>query len=277
MPAEISPILIAKPIAWFVAIVAATLLLRRRWVTKKVRLAFLFGGVLVFGFLFGQIATQRLDPNPVDFLRNVLHLATGLQQPMLPPSRETAALSGVVILALLLTVGWASNKAVCGWACQLGLLQDLIHRVPLPKWRPPFWLSNTVRGVAFVGLLLGLLVAGIDWIAWINPFQVFRIEFTWAIGTFAGFLLIASLFTYRPWCQFLCPFGFVSWLVEQFSLLRPRINWEKCKKCQLCVNACPTQAMADLYSGRRPHADCFACGACIVACPQKEALRWQRN
>jgi len=63
-------------------------------------------------------------------------------------------------------------------------------------------LTNTIRGVAFAGLLLGLLVAGMDWIGWINPFQIFRIEFTWAIGIFAALLLIASLFTYRPWCQF---------------------------------------------------------------------------
>jgi polyferredoxin len=257
--------------------VAATLLLRRRRVTRKVRLAFLIGGVLFFGFLFGQIATEQLDPSPVDFLRNLLHLITGPQQSMLLASRQTTALSGVVMLVVLLAVVWASNKIICGWACQLGLLQDLLHHIPLPRWRPPFWLTNTIRGVAFAGLLLGLLVAGMDWIGWINPFQIFRIEFTWAIGIFAALLLIASLFIYRPWCQFLCPFGFVSWLVEQFSLLRPRINWKVCKKCQLCVKACPTRAMADFYSGRKLHADCFACGACLAACPQKDALRWQKS
>ena len=277
MPGEFSPMLLAKPLAWLAVVLAATLLLRRRHVTTKVRLAFLIGGVLFFGFLFGQIATERLDPSPVDFLRNLLHLITGPQQPVLLASRQPTALSGAVMLAVLLAIVWVSNKVICGWACQLGLLQDLLHRVPLPKWRPPFWLANTIRGIAFAGLLLGLLVAGIDWIGWIDPFQIFRIEFTWAIGIFAALLLIASLFTYRPWCQFLCPFGFVSWLVEQFSLLRPRINWEVCKKCQLCVKACPTRAMADFYSGRKLHADCFACGACLTACPQKEALRWQKS
>jgi len=277
VPGEFSPILIAKPLAWLVVVVVATLLLRRRRVTTKVRLAFLIGGVLFFGFLFGQVVTERLDPSPVDLLRNLLHLITGTQPSTPPVSLQTTALSGAVMLVVLLAIVWASNKIICGWACQLGLLQDLLHRTPLPKWRPPFWLANTIRGVAFAGLLIGLLAAGIDWIGWINPFQIFRIEFTWAIGIFAAILLIASLFIYRPWCQFLCPFGFVSWLVEQFSLLRPRINWEVCKKCQLCVGACPTQAMADFYADKKIHADCFACGACLAACPQKEALRWQRS
>jgi len=269
--------LLAKPLVWLAVVLAATLLLRHRHVTTKVRLAFLIGGILFFGFLFGQIATERFDPSPVGFLRNLLQLITRPQQPALLASRQPTALSGAVMLAVLLAIVWVSNKVICGWACQLGLLQDLLHRVPLPKWRPPFWLTNTIRGIAFAGLLLGLLVAGIDWIGWIDPFQMFRIEFTLVIGLFAVLLLIASLFTYRPWCQFLCPFGFVSWLVEQFSLLRPRINWEVCKKCQLCVKACPTRAMADFYSGRKLHADCFACGACLTACPQKEALRWQKS
>jgi NAD-dependent dihydropyrimidine dehydrogenase PreA subunit len=33
--------------------------------------------------------------------------------------------------------------------------------------------------------------------------------------------------------------------------------------------------MADFYAGARLHADCFACGACIQACPQEDALGWR--
>jgi len=32
--------------------------------------------------------------------------------------------------------------------------------------------------------------------------------------------------------------------------------------------------MADIYTGKKIHADCFACGACIAACPEKQALGW---
>ncbi len=67
----------------------------------------------------------------------------------------------------------------------------------------------------------------------------------------------------------------MSWLVEQVSLFRPRINREACQECQLCVKACPTNAMADFYDGKKIHADCFACGACIEACPREDALGWR--
>ena len=51
--ATLNPLLISKFVLWIVAIVAATILLRRHKVTSKVRLAFLVGGVLVFAAIHG--------------------------------------------------------------------------------------------------------------------------------------------------------------------------------------------------------------------------------
>lgn len=258
--------ILVKFVLWVVVIVIATILLRRHKVTRKVHLAFLIGGTLLFGFAFGLVTRQGVNPNPIFSLRNLLTSTLVRQQFILPV---------VIMLVILLLMVWLSNKSICGWGCGLGLLQDLLHRVPLPKWKPPFWLSNTVRIIAFMALVTGLVVAGLDWIKVIDPFKLFQFNFTLWIGLFVSALLIASLFVYRPWCQFLCPFGLIGWLVEQISLLRPRINWEVCKKCELCVKACPTQAMSDFYNGKKIHADCFACGSCISACPQEEALGWR--
>ena len=261
----LNPLVLVKFVLWIVVVIVATTLLRRRQVTSKVRVAFLAGGVLVFGFLFGLLISGSLNTNPVSSLRTLLTTTLVQRQFVLPIV--------AMLLILLLTV-WASNKSICGWGCQLGLLQDLLHRVPLPRWKPPFWLANSVRIVAFVALVVGLVAAGLDWIGVIDPFQLFSFNFTLWIGVFSAGVIVASLFVYRPWCRFLCPFGLVGWLVEQVSLLRPRINREVCKECQLCVKACPSQAMADFYDGKKFHADCFACGACIEACPQEKALGW---
>ena len=39
-----------------------------------------------------------------------------------------------------------------------------------------------------------------------------------AIGIgFVGLILASSLFIYRPWCHFFCPFGLVGWLVEKIT------------------------------------------------------------
>ena len=72
MAHEFSPLLILRPALWLAVVVVSILLLRRRKVTPGVRLAFIVGGVLVFGFLFAQTATVALQPNPVAGLRTVL-------------------------------------------------------------------------------------------------------------------------------------------------------------------------------------------------------------
>ena len=79
----------------------------------------------------------------------------------------------------------------------------------------------------------------------------------------------ASLFIYRPFCQFICPFGLYSWLLENISIKRIKIIEDKCIKCEKCVKTCPTQAMKGIYEKKRKHflPDCWSCGACIEACP----------
>jgi polyferredoxin len=262
----LNPLILAKFVLWLAVLAVATLLLRRRKVSSRVRLAFLIGGVVSFGFVFGALVPGDNNPNPVASLRALLTSALVRRQ-VVPPV--------VLLLVLLLGMVWVSNKSICGWGCQLGLLQDLLHRVPLPRWKPPFWLANGVRMLAFVALIVGLAAAGLDWIAVIDPFQLFQFNLTVWAGLFAAVVLLASLFVYRPWCQFLCPFGLVGWLVEQVSLLRPRVDSQACLHCERCVKACPTQAMADYVARKRIHADCFACGACIEACPRDDALGWR--
>ncbi len=260
-----NPLVLLKVVLWIVTIVTATVWLHRRKVTRKIRLASLVVGVLLFGVAFG-IATPWGNPNPVLPVRAFLTTLIVRRRFIL-----TAFAMPLVYLAMV----FVSNKSICGWGCQLGLLQDLLYRVPAPKWKPSFWLSNSVRIIAFIALVVGLAVAGVDWIRGVDPFRIFSFRITLGIGLFAGAVLVLSMFIYRPWCQFLCPFGLLGWVVEQVSLLRPRINREACKGCKLCVNACPTQAMADFFDGKRFHADCFACGACIAACPVEDALGWR--
>ncbi len=261
-----NPLTLTKFVVWITVAIVATYLLAHRKMTHRVRLAFVIGGTLLFGFVYGALLRSGLNPSPPASLRSLLK---GIVQ-------GNIAVPIAAMLVVLLLITWVSNKAICGYGCQLGLLQDWLHRVRLPKWQPPFWLSNGIRALAFIALIVGLVAAGLDWIGIVDPFSLFQFNLTLPATLMTATVLVVSLFVYRPWCRFLCPFGFVSWMVEQVSLYRPRINRDVCKNCKACVRACPSGAMADFYAGKRIHADCFACGACIEACKVKDALGWRK-
>ena len=262
----LNPLVLVKFVLWLMVVAVATVLLRKRAVTPRLRLAVVVAGVLVFGFAFGALIRGDQNPNPVASWRALLTSVLVRHRVVLPI---------VAMLLLLLGMVFVSNKSICGWGCQLGLWQELLHRVPLPKWKLPFWLSNAVRILSTVALIGGLFVAGLDWIGLIDPFRLFSLALPTWVALFSVGLAVASLFVYRPWCQFLCPFGLLSWLVEQVSVLRPRIDRDVCVGCKACVRACPGQAMASIYEGKTLHADCFACGACLAACPKEGALGWR--
>ncbi len=178
--------------------------------------------------------------------------------------------------SLLAIVG---TKAVCGWACPYGTLQEFLHKLPLfTKWKKrnkiPFWITNTVRIGLFLFFLYDLSfdlmhLKGMGRVIYhyINPFNLFEWRFTTvSVSVYIVTTLILSFFFYRPHCYFVCPFGLYSWLLERISIFRVRINHEQCTDCKACVKACPGFAMKGIYEGSKIPPDCFSCGECLMAC-----------
>ena len=71
-----SPLVFVKLVLWIVVIVIATLLLQRRKVTSRLRIAFLAGGVLLFGFVFGVLILAI--PDLIRWLVGLVLLVIGI-------------------------------------------------------------------------------------------------------------------------------------------------------------------------------------------------------
>ncbi len=89
-------------------------------------------------------------------------------------------------------------------------------------------------------------------------------------GFFLGLLFLLAitlnLVRERFWCRFLCPLGALLALFGRWSILRLRINEEKCLHCHLCTLECETQANPyPAEEWRRP--ECVYCFTCASVCP----------
>jgi len=247
---------------WFAFLGGVFALLRRGRVTPRVRRWLYLAAVIVFGVVLGA------DPAPMGTVKDAIVLY-GSSGAIFPPR--------ILALSVFLVLVFLANKFICSWGCQVGTLQDLVFRLSrnrghtgggLPQFKPPFALTNGVRVAVFALFTAVALATGIDLIHPIDPFRVYKPAtlglFGWA---FVGVLLVASLFVYRPWCLFFCPFGIVGWLVEKVSWFKMRVDYGTCNACGVCEKVCPSTVMGAILRRDRMIPDCFACGTCVGACP----------
>ena len=198
-------------------------------------------------------------------------------------------------LGMLMLFGLAFGRVVCGFLCPFGLIQELLHKLPVPKLRK----GRVTRALSYVKYaLLGVLAIGIPLVyaAQRFPLPAFckyvcpagTLEgavallahpenaglFSMLGGLFAGkfailiAILAACAFVYRAFCRFLCPLGAIYGFFCRVALLGVKVDPDLCTNCGLCARKCPMDVR------RVGDHECIHCGACVAACPAK-AIRWR--
>ncbi len=184
-------------------------------------------------------------------------------------------------LGVLALVGAIFGSFVCGWACPFGFLQDLLAKIPTPKFALPGWTGwfRYVTLAAFVLIIpysfgeshplffCSLCPAGALEAALPNVVQqaatgqsiVWPSEIKTII--FSAFV-IASLFTWRPWCSALCPLGAIYGLMNHFSLMVLRFHPEQCQGCESCRSVCRDGKDAEFRADSSRCVHCLECSRC---------------
>ena len=248
---------------WFAFLIAGFIFFGRRKVSSTIRNTALFISVLIFGVIMGS------DPSPMGTVKDAIHLY-GSAGAIFPPR--------MIALAIFLVIVFVANKYICAWGCQFGVLQDLIFRLNQTAKRKavigqqikvPFVFSNGIRAAFLSIFTVVAFTWGADIIEPFDPFKIYKpVYFTLTGVILVWILFIMSLFIYRPWCHFLCPFGLVGWLVEKASRIRISVDYKTCIACQKCATACPSTVMAAiLKQDKKTIPDCFACYTCRDVCP----------
>ncbi len=236
---------------------------RAAWFPRWPYVGALLVAAIVCGFALGK------SPNPMEGIVKVFKSMVGLY-----PSVSDKVLAFVFFAVLAV----AGNKLICGWACPFGALQELAYSLPvlkkLKRRKVPFVLANAIRAVLFIAVLLvlfGVVGGRRGFVVYhlVNPFNLFNLDIELVtIGATIVLALLLAFAVYRPDCQFICPFGLVSWLLERASLYRVRIDRSRCTECGACVRACPLEAAKGRVAGKAFPADCFSCARCLNVCPE---------
>ena len=172
-----------------------------------------------------------------------------------------------VVLALF------AGRVYCGYVCPYGALQELLH---VRKWAPkipPRW--RRALGLLKYAVLAYLVIHALaTWTEILKDMTPFKAFFALGgtpltLGLSAGFALL-SVFTWRPFCEVLCPLGALLSLVSRVSVFRLAAD-EGCSSCGACTSRCPATTCD---GGEVRFEDCFLCGECVRTCGAK-SLRWQ--
>ncbi len=195
-----------------------------------------------------------------------------------------SALHVVPFLALgtLATAGAIFGSLVCGWACPFGFLQDLLARVPTPKFQLPGW-TGALRYVVLASLVVVvpyLYGEANDWffcrlcpagaLEGALPYTASQLAggggaVSWPSAAKLGILaavLLAALFTWRPWCALLCPLGAIYDLLGRSSFVFLRFHKDRCLDCAKCRSLCKGGGRPDRRVESMRCVRCLECTQC---------------
>ncbi len=194
------------------------------------------------------------------------------------------------VVGIILLFGMFLGRVICGFLCPFGLIQELLHKVPVKKLKKNkitqklTWIKYVILGIfvvvipLFFGLRKQPLPAFCKYICpagtlegalmlMLHPDNADLRSLTggifyWKLAVLIA-MVISCVFIFRAFCRFICPLGAIYSLFSKIALLGVRVDMNKCNNCGACVKTCQMDIK------RVGDRECIQCGECIDVCPEK--------
>ena len=196
------------------------------------------------------------------------------------------------VVGFVLALGVLFGRAICGFICPFGLIQELLYKIPFPKKR--LWKGFTY--VKYVILLVFVLLLPVVSVNTVGMGAPAFCEYICPAGTLEGGIpllathpelrqIIGALFSFKAcvllltligclmicrfFCKVMCPLGAIYGILNKISLYHMEINTENCVSCGKCHAVCPM----DVNPAENPDsAECIRCGRCVEGCSRQALI-----
>lgn|GEM_PF-880496 len=190
---------------------------------------------------------------------------------------------GFFFFGILMVSALILRRAFCGWACPVGLTQDLLYlprrllkAIPLRpatagRRRASFW----ARLIVLLATLFVPFITGSMFFTSLCPMirigdVIYRTDLAAAFLTL-GLITILSIVMERFFCRFICPLGLLfGWTGIIGAKMFPTFTITRaCKagdKCSRCGTACPMKIDLCSLQGGLDDRECILCLSCVKTC-----------
>ena len=199
------------------------------------------------------------------------------------------------VIGLLCAFGILLGRAVCGFLCPFGLLQELLYKIPFPKKKIPYRAKYIKYGMlAAIVLLLpavitnaagmgepffckficpaGMIEGGIPLLITQAGIRAMAGKLFALKVVIAAAVVVGCLVNSRFFCKVLCPLGAFYGFFNKISFVQLKTDCKACISCGECSKICPM----DVDPSKHPNSmECIRCGKCIEAC-KNNAIAFQK-
>jgi len=186
-------------------------------------------------------------------------------------------------VGVTLLVGLFLGRAVCGFLCPFGFLQELLNKIPSPKISLPRKIFRAkyffLAAFVLIGPLVtefnaptfcqyicpaGTLEAGLPLVAANeNLREILGGLFALKVSILLG-VIVGCVVAHRFFCRAICPLGALYGLLNRWSFYRLNFDGDRCIDCGRCRKICPLELNPTREFNS---AECVRCGRCVAACP----------
>ena len=156
------------------------------------------------------------------------------------------------------------GRMFCGKVCPVGIIQDLLYKIPFFIKIKTFKADKYLRWLKYVFIIMNVIMVTMPGFQVAHSDGDSRPSIT-AIAVQTTLILLAVIIR-RPLCKYLCPVGVIGGICNKISFHKYKISADKCNSCGICSKKCKMDII--------PYKDynsieCIKCGCCKKVCPKK--------